>query len=231
MALVNCPECGRENVSDSAEMCPSCGYNVKEHFLKIEQEKNEKRIKQELEEKRVEQEKELQKREKEKEERELNEIKMPPAPPSKIRIWCAIGLIIVIGAFIIILPACMSELDMSFFIFVIIFIFLIILFICYIKGKYDLEKANYEKAMRDFEAYKRNELYRKKEEEKRRMEYQASQIAGQQAKIEKVKCPYCNSYNTSKIGVISRGVSIGLVGMASSKIGKQWHCNNCNSDF
>lgn len=31
MALINCPECGKENVSDSAESCPNCGYNIKKH--------------------------------------------------------------------------------------------------------------------------------------------------------------------------------------------------------
>jgi uncharacterized membrane protein YvbJ len=44
MALVKCPECGRENVSDKAEMCPNCGYNLKEHFddLKLAQIKEER---------------------------------------------------------------------------------------------------------------------------------------------------------------------------------------------
>lgn len=32
MALIKCPECGRENVSDIAEMCPECGYPVKKYF-------------------------------------------------------------------------------------------------------------------------------------------------------------------------------------------------------
>lgn len=32
MALVKCPECGRENVSDSAQVCPNCGFNVKEYM-------------------------------------------------------------------------------------------------------------------------------------------------------------------------------------------------------
>lgn len=35
MALIKCPECGRENVSDSAEMCPACGFGVKNYFEKI----------------------------------------------------------------------------------------------------------------------------------------------------------------------------------------------------
>lgn len=28
MALIKCPECGKENVSDSAEMCPNCGCPI-----------------------------------------------------------------------------------------------------------------------------------------------------------------------------------------------------------
>lgn len=46
-----------------------------------------------------------------------------------------------------------------------------------------------------------------------------------------VKCPYCSSTNTSKISVMNRVVSTGLFGLASKKIGKQWHCNKCGSDF
>ncbi|MCI6652703.1 MAG: zinc ribbon domain-containing protein [Ruminococcus sp.] len=34
MALINCPECGRENVSSTAKACPSCGYNIREHIEK-----------------------------------------------------------------------------------------------------------------------------------------------------------------------------------------------------
>ena len=32
MALVKCPECGRENVSDTAEACPNCGFNIKLYY-------------------------------------------------------------------------------------------------------------------------------------------------------------------------------------------------------
>lgn len=46
-----------------------------------------------------------------------------------------------------------------------------------------------------------------------------------------INCPYCKSTNTKKIGVISRSVSIGLFGLGSKKINKQWHCNHCGSDF
>lgn len=46
-----------------------------------------------------------------------------------------------------------------------------------------------------------------------------------------VKCPYCKSTAVSKIGSVGRFASVGFWGIASSKVGKQWHCHNCNSDF
>jgi len=32
MALIKCPECGRENVSDTAKACPDCGFNISKHY-------------------------------------------------------------------------------------------------------------------------------------------------------------------------------------------------------
>lgn len=39
MALINCPECGKENVSDQAAQCPNCGYDIKKHFQEIQEKK------------------------------------------------------------------------------------------------------------------------------------------------------------------------------------------------
>lgn len=47
----------------------------------------------------------------------------------------------------------------------------------------------------------------------------------------RVVCPYCHSTNTEKISTVSRAVSVSLVGAASGKIGKQWHCKQCGSNF
>lgn len=44
-------------------------------------------------------------------------------------------------------------------------------------------------------------------------------------------CPYCNSTNVKKISGTSRAISALAFGFASKKIGKQWHCNKCGSDF
>ena len=44
-------------------------------------------------------------------------------------------------------------------------------------------------------------------------------------------CPYCKSTSTKKISGTSRWLSTGFWGIASSKVGKQWHCTKCGSDF
>lgn len=43
MALINCPECGRAKVSDSAEVCPDCGYGIKAHFDKLREDSEMKK--------------------------------------------------------------------------------------------------------------------------------------------------------------------------------------------
>lgn len=39
MALINCPECGKENVSSSASACPNCGFDIKNWQKSIEAER------------------------------------------------------------------------------------------------------------------------------------------------------------------------------------------------
>ena len=46
-----------------------------------------------------------------------------------------------------------------------------------------------------------------------------------------VKCPYCQSMSVKRISGVRRFASVELFGIASKKIGKQWHCNKCGSDF
>lgn len=47
-----------------------------------------------------------------------------------------------------------------------------------------------------------------------------------------VSCPYCHSTNTRKISGASKAGSVAVFGVfGMGKASKQWHCNNCNSDF
>ena len=53
----------------------------------------------------------------------------------------------------------------------------------------------------------------------------------QQVLEPQIICPYCHSINTKRISMVSRAGSIIGFGIFSKKIGKQWHCNDCKSDF
>ena len=77
------------------------------------------------------------------------------------------------------------------------------------------------------------ELARQKEEEdlQKSIELHAAMAKMDAERHPHVECPYCHSTNTEKISTVSRAVSVSLVGAASSKLGKQWHCNNCGSNF
>lgn len=46
-----------------------------------------------------------------------------------------------------------------------------------------------------------------------------------------VQCPYCKSWDTDPISTASRVASVALVGVASGKIGKNYHCNKCGANF
>lgn len=49
--------------------------------------------------------------------------------------------------------------------------------------------------------------------------------------LNKVHCPYCNSTNCKKISGVSKATSVAMFGIFSQRVKKQWHCNNCKSDF
>lgn len=62
-------------------------------------------------------------------------------------------------------------------------------------------------------------------QQQERVNYEAAES------MRKVTCPYCGSVNVKKVSTISRMASVGFFGLSSKKVGKQWHCNNCKSDF
>ena len=59
-----------------------------------------------------------------------------------------------------------------------------------------------------------------------------SQDIPQMNSVNLVNCPHCNSIDVKKISNASKVGSIALWGVfAAGKVSKQWHCNNCKSDF
>lgn len=53
----------------------------------------------------------------------------------------------------------------------------------------------------------------------------------QRENVYKVECPYCKSTNTKKLTTTSKVVNTALWGIFGTKRHKNYHCNNCNSDF
>ena len=45
------------------------------------------------------------------------------------------------------------------------------------------------------------------------------------------KCPTCGSTNVKHISTLNRAVSIGVLGLFSSKIGKNYECLNCKAKW
>lgn len=73
------------------------------------------------------------------------------------------------------------------------------------------------------------ELNRQWNERCHKIHYENQQKLNQYAN--KPKCPTCQSTNISKIGTVNRMFSVGLFGLASSKIGKTHKCNKCGSTW
>ena len=90
----------------------------------------------------------------------------------------------------------------------------------------------YVKSSPEFDPY----LFEHREEDmfNKRMSDRAKMAHGKailEEQSRRITCSYCGSSNVKKIGLLNRAVSTELWGLGSKKIGKQWHCNNCNSDF
>lgn len=87
-------------------------------------------------------------------------------------------------------------------------------------GCLERERQEHERKQKALETARQVEKWKAKQQEQQDL-----------ATGKRVVCPYCKSTNTEKISTVSRAVSVSLVGAASGKIGKQWHCRNCNSNF
>lgn len=104
-------------------------------------------------------------------------------------------------------------------------------------GKGEMSRKGINEAfLKSFEDYIKEQnnpgiLKREQEQEEKERAVARAFSAEYEAKHPHITCPYCKSTNTEKISTVSRAVSVSLVGAASGKIGKQWHCKQCGSNF
>lgn len=244
MALIKCPECGRENVSDSAESCPDCGYGIKTHFEKIKMQEEEKirrkRQKEEDEQRTQKRYEELTKNL----DQELQAIDNMPYPdkPSYFKMLFdgkgAGGF--TYTAIIVLVVSLLLAPSSGFFIFIFAITLVLgvpaLLFITYIDYKMFIDM--YREQTNDWEKYKEQQKENLIERYKSQavtdtdralqaVLYKMEQKRKVEAEVKIPKCPMCGSTNIEKISTTSRAVSVATVGLASGKIGKQYKCKKC----
>ena len=94
-----------------------------------------------------------------------------------------------------------------------------------------------EERAKDPEAYDRAQREREEAQRNARLHREMQEMQARQRELDlskrpgAVQCPYCKSYDTTKITAGSRVASAVMWGVASNKLGKQWHCNKCKSNF
>lgn len=240
MALIKCPECGKERVSNTAEKCPDCGFAIA-RYVKQEQWK----IKNEEEKARI-AEKEIEEYEKLKPEmervmREIDNMPLPQKPSylkmfftgdGKVLSWLAIIVFVIL---IILIASIPSGANLLFILLLIADIMFLIFWAAIGYGDYKSFLSQYEKEI--------SPSYKEEQKEKIKREYKtiAHNLAAYgtrtipntnrnfnfNSNTNTLKCPVCNSTNVKRLSNLNRGVSVAAWGVASSKIGKQYECNKC----
>lgn len=235
MALIKCPECGRENVSDTAESCPNCGYGIKSHLERQKQERHTNaKIQRTQEEKLKGYESEIRKKQ-----AEIDNISCPQEPPTFLAYMfrkevCIMSCVIMVGPLLTLLICFTAGIDNAILILYAVLGLLatpIWLFIGH--GDYKNEIKAYKRELALYNTNKK-EWERQKENRKAWVESSYKLAAQHEAEaIHKkpetslVKCPICGSDTVEKITTMDRSVSVAMVGLASGKIGKQYKCKKC----
>ena len=198
MALISCPECGKQNISDTALACPQCGFAVKKH-TEIRQRERTKGLHFEAT----------------KQKAAIKYIKQEISNCN--RIMC-IAAFTGAGSFLLALfnKGVNSVVIPCFIVFWSMVAAILVASIIGIKRHNDMELIadNFHKFEQKMQ--KRNRANTK---------YQLAIDAVMNAVPH--NCPVCGSTDTNRISENSRAFSVAVFGLASSKIGKQYECKSC----
>lgn len=218
MALVNCPEC-KNAISDSIEACPHCGYSIKRHmYIQAEKEKLNRELNAKL--------------------KEIDNQQYPEKPlMSNEKGIGILSLMIVFTAiFLVMLLYMLAD---GFFEWVCFIAMCFGGLISYggwlsIKDDFARHMSEYETKINDWEGYKtnvKNELKEHYAALEKILEKYGTIDPKQMPFNNSPKCPACGSTNVVKISTTKKIVSVELVGLASSNIGKQMECKSCGYKF
>lgn len=251
MALVNCPECGRENVSDTANSCPSCGFPLKEHFEKLRAEEAKRRETEAEAEVETEAEKEkaetveceiwqfetvqkesedfsvqpsVQQKEEDDRQHQTEVVEKAKNDISRYTILSVVFGVVFVGGLALLVASWRAPDDSPLSGILPLFLILAVvgfgLLATMLANKKTAEQ-NLEAATKSLKDYDELQSKRQKAEQARitaEFEREAAMHP---------PCPMCGSKKTGRISTAGRAVSVAAVGLASSKIGKQYECRNC----
>ncbi|MDO5155984.1 MAG: zinc ribbon domain-containing protein [Eubacteriales bacterium] len=229
MALVKCPECKHENVSDKAEKCPHCGFKIAQ-FIREKTQNNlfDENISRRLSEAEA------------KRERILSRLKQQRNEELKYKIfwfaWAIIWTIIVVWSFSV------SEHGSHGLLIVISLFFSVVgwggIYLC--RGSLEQMNDDLRIAEKDISEYEkiiqgRIDAHKQRmiaeanalQQEKEYAEY--TQTSGQAWTVRYFTdpCPYCGHYKVRYSKWEDKRYSIAFWGIASSKIGQNFKCENC----
>lgn len=222
MALITCPECGRENVSDTAIACPGCGYAIREHFERIKDEKEQynKNIK-ETELQEYQQRIEAEEKQRIIESRRIDAVKKINNDIDRCKTNMAL-----FSFFLVFLIGLMIYTKFS--VMVILYVACDLFIVFRNKSKLDESKKLLQLSESNIEQFdKKIEAERLKTEA---IEESTQRIKERKRQIEEAQhpvCPNCGSKNTHRISTARKIVSTEALGLASSTIGKQYKCDDC----
>ena len=222
MALVNCPECGRPKVSDSAVSCPDCGYAIKEHFDRIRAEENKRKSMEETNKLEIIRERRRKETYDQRQHDAIEKLEsqiVSASKRTKIGIIIMVVSVLLLGLILFFIWKGWADSTMA-------YIACVSLSVGLVMAVYGVHAKH--TATNDLELAKRDVDEYEKEEVKRAQSFadQNLAIAAQNA-AKHPKCPMCGSSNTTQISTLNRAASVAAVGLASSKIGKQYQCKNC----
>jgi len=241
LALIRCPECGRQNVSDTAVACPECGYAIREHFERIKDEEErkkkaealskflvclnllrEQKVEKQMQLKAIEKRKELEERIRAKGTKRARQEQAVADAKKRIKkskLWLV--FYISLGLFLIGIQIAAGDFILWSIFFIIFDLFYAFLY----KQELDVANADLRLALDDVDRYETKIKNRAVLVEKLKHD----RIA-QKQRIKEAQhpvCPNCGSKNTHHISTANRAISTYALGVGSSTIGKQYKCDDC----
>ena len=210
MALVKCPECGKE-VSDTANACPNCGYGVKVHFDNLKQKRQAELRKKQLEIEKRNRQIQLNKNYEDR----INKVPIPNKPKFSRGF---IIYIIIFTSFFTFLEIVSQEKNIAGWLFCMIVG--VIAPLC-VYGYYFFQRVrDYNLSKTNFRKYQ-EQVIRKEDLERAKNQ---ARLAAQESSSQ-VRCPKCGSTNFQ---MVNRKWSP-LTGFMTNKVDRV--CVNCKNRF